>query len=108
MQRAFQSVSLASLCALFAMANGSAAAEASAKESAFGIYEGYSAAIYPDQVKTSFYLPMRDGVRLAVDLYRPAAGSQPAEEDFPWFGITPWIEGRSHSPASTPPMPFRN
>lgn len=80
---AFQNVCLASLCVFCAMANGSAAADAPAKESAFGIYRGFSAAVYPDQVKTSFYLPMRDGVRLAVDLYRPAAGSQPAEGKFP-------------------------
>jgi uncharacterized protein len=60
-----------------------AAADPSAKESAFGVYRGYSPVLYPDQVKTSFYLPMRDGVRLAVDLYRPGTGKVPAEGRFP-------------------------
>src|SRR3984885_13230208 len=55
----------------------------SAKESAFGVYQGYSPVLYTDQIKTSFYLPMRDGVRLAVDLYRPGVGNQSAEGKFP-------------------------
>ena len=53
------------------------------KLSAFGVYAGYSPALYADQVKSSFYLPMRDGVRLAVDLYRPGAGGRPADGQFP-------------------------
>ena len=59
------------------------AADPAAKESAFGVYHGYSPALYPDQIKTSFYLPMRDGVRLAVDLYRPGIGNQAADGKFP-------------------------
>ena len=54
-----------------------------AKMSAFGVYQGYSPALYPDQIKTSFYLPMRDGVRLAVDLYRPGINGKPAAGQFP-------------------------
>ncbi len=61
----------------------SVAAGAAAEESAFGVYRGYSPALYPEQIKTSFYLPMRDGVRLAVDLYRPGVGGHPAEGKFP-------------------------
>jgi putative CocE/NonD family hydrolase len=38
---------------------------------------------YQEQVKTSFYLPLRDGVRLAVDLYRPARGGRAMEGRFP-------------------------
>ena len=59
------------------------AAEPAAKESAFGVYQGYSPVLYPDQIKTSFYLPIRDGVRLAVDLYRPGVGNHPADGRFP-------------------------
>src|SRR5580698_10081828 len=59
------------------------AADQAAKESAFGVYRGYSPVLYPDQIKTSFYLPMRDGVRLAVDLYRPAIGDRAADGKFP-------------------------
>src|ERR1700722_4529325 len=61
----------------------SLAADAAPKESAFGVYQGYSPILYPDQIKTSFYLPMRDGVRLAVDLYRPAIGEHAADGKFP-------------------------
>ena len=61
----------------------SLAADAARKESAFGAYQGYSPILYPDQIKTSFYLPMRDGVRLAVDLYRPAIGEHAADGKFP-------------------------
>jgi putative CocE/NonD family hydrolase len=59
------------------------AADPTAKESAFGVYQGFSPVLYPEQIKTSFYLPMRDGVRLAVDLYRPAIGNQAAAGKFP-------------------------
>ena len=64
-------------------ADQAVAADPAAKESAFGVYRGYSPVQYPDQIKTSFYLPMRDGVRLAVDLYRPAIGDHPADGKFP-------------------------
>src|ERR1700729_3370829 len=64
-------------------ADQAVSADAAAKESAFGVYRGLSPAIYPDQIKTSFYLPMRDGVRLAVDLYRPGVGNQAADGKFP-------------------------
>jgi putative CocE/NonD family hydrolase len=53
------------------------------KISVFGVYEGYSPEAFPDQVQSSFYLPMRDGVRLAVDLYRPAINGKAAEGRFP-------------------------
>ncbi len=63
---------------------GASAAEPTPqKVSEFGVYQGYSTERYPDQIKSSFYLPMRDGVRLAVDLYRPGVGGKPAEGRFP-------------------------
>jgi putative CocE/NonD family hydrolase len=51
--------------------------------SSFGVYQGYSQEAFPDQIKSSFYLPMRDGVRLAVDLYRPGINGKAAEGRFP-------------------------
>src|SRR5580700_2270340 len=33
------------------------AADPAAKESEFGVYRGFSPVVYPDQIKTSFYLP---------------------------------------------------
>jgi len=62
---------------------GGSQAGAADKISAFGIYQGYSQQAFPDQIKSSFYLPMRDGVRLAVDLYRPGINGKAAEGKFP-------------------------
>ena len=61
-----------------------AAAEVSpAKISQFGVYQGYSPEAFADQIQSSFYLPMRDGVRLAVDLYRPGMGGKAVDGPFP-------------------------
>jgi predicted acyl esterase len=53
------------------------------KNSAFGVYQGYADPAFPDQIESSFYLPMRDGVRLAVELYRPGINGKAAEGRFP-------------------------
>ncbi len=42
--------------------------------SKLGQYEGYSARAYDGYVRSSQYLTMRDGVRLAIDIVRPARG----------------------------------
>ncbi len=39
--------------------------------SRFGEYSGYSEAVYDAWVRTSQYISVRDGTRLAVDVYRP-------------------------------------
>jgi len=36
-----------------------------------GLYEGYSHDRYDVRVRTSQYVAVRDGARLAVDVYRP-------------------------------------
>ena len=43
-----------------------------ARRSSFGVYEGYDPVLYTEFVRESVYVPMRDGVRLAVDIFRPA------------------------------------
>src|SRR5580692_3722954 len=78
----FSLVSAALLAPLLLNATA-ALADGAPQSSAFGSYSGYSPELYPEQIKTSFYLPMRDGVRLAVDLYRPAANGKPVEGKFP-------------------------
>ena len=55
----------------------------SAKLSSFGVYEGYSTAQYSEWVRTSQYVAMRDGVKLAVDVVRPAVDGAPVEEALP-------------------------
>jgi putative CocE/NonD family hydrolase len=39
--------------------------------------------VYPDVVSESLYITMRDGVRLAADVFHPARGSQAASESLP-------------------------
>ncbi|MFD5242323.1 hypothetical protein [Streptomyces tendae] len=48
-----------------------------------GEYAGYSPGLYEEWVRTSQYLPARDGTRLAVDLYRPAVDGKPVQRPFP-------------------------
>ena len=54
-----------------------------AKVSKPGEYSGYSAATYDGYQRTSFYVPMRDGTKLAVDLFRPTRGGVVATEKLP-------------------------
>ena len=44
------------------------AAEAEPRISRPGEYSGYAPVLYDEWVRTSQYVPMRDGTRLAVDL----------------------------------------
>jgi putative CocE/NonD family hydrolase len=55
----------------------------SAKESRPGVYRGYSQVRYNDWIKTSQYVTVRDGTRLAVDIYRPAIDGRVVEQRFP-------------------------
>ena len=49
-------------------------ASAAGRVSALGVYQGYSTEAYDGWVRTAVYVPVRDGVRLAVDIYRPTKG----------------------------------
>jgi putative CocE/NonD family hydrolase len=60
---------------------GGQPATAAQVESRFGHYA--PARLYTEQLSHSFYLPMRDGTRLAVNVARPAVGGKPAEGRFP-------------------------
>lgn len=51
--------------------------------SRFGEYKGYSELVYDSWERTSFHIPARDGTRLAVDLFRPTRGGEPATERLP-------------------------
>lgn len=54
-----------------------------AKESRPGVYRGYSEARFSEWHKTSQYVAMSDGVKLAVDIYRPAVNGRAVNEKFP-------------------------
>lgn len=53
------------------------------QETEFGRYSGYTPARYRERVRSSIYVAVRDGTRLAVDVYRPAAGGRPVGGRFP-------------------------
>jgi predicted acyl esterase len=68
------------------------------KQSRPGVYEGYSQERFDEWVRTSEYVAMRDGVRLAVDVFRPARQGQAVDEKFPVvWAHTPYR--RSHRDA---------
>ncbi len=46
-------------------------------------YSGWSEKIYDGHQRTSFYVEVRDGTKLAVDLYRPTKGGVLADEKLP-------------------------
>ena len=64
----------------------------SGKVSEFGQYEGYSEPIYDAWVRSSLYVTMRDGVKLAVDIIRPAIDSVAIEKPLPLV----WTHTRYH------------
>jgi putative CocE/NonD family hydrolase len=59
------------------------AATASQPSARPGEYQDYSQPLYSDWVKTSQYVAMRDGTRLAVDIFRPAQDGQPVQDALP-------------------------
>lgn len=58
-------------------------APAADKESRPGVYRGYSEARYDGWVKSSQYVTVKDGTRLAVDIFRPARHGVVARGRFP-------------------------
>jgi uncharacterized protein len=53
------------------------------KVSRFNEYSGFSEQTYDGWARSSVYIPMRDGTRLAVDILRPTRGGKVAEEKLP-------------------------
>lgn len=62
--------------------------------SAPGQYSGYAPKLYDDWGRTSFHVTVRDGTRLAVDLYRPLKNGKPVDARLPvvWMH-TPYQRG---------------
>lgn len=58
-------------------------AQEQTKVSEPGKYRGYSQPVYNEWVRTSQYVSVRDGSKLAVDIFRPAQGGQPVSEPLP-------------------------
>ena len=61
------------------------------KISEFGKYQGYSQELYDGSKRTSDYLTLSDGTRLAYDLFLPTKDDVPAEKPLPvLFKYTPY------------------
>jgi putative CocE/NonD family hydrolase len=58
-------------------------AQEAERVSKFGEYKGYSEDVYDSWVRTSQYLTMRDGIKIAIDIIRPAMNGEVAEEPLP-------------------------
>lgn len=59
------------------------AVPAIAPASSFGVYIGWSQPRYDRTVRQSRYVPMRDGIEVAADIYLPATADGPADEPLP-------------------------
>jgi predicted acyl esterase len=68
--------------AWLALANSTHAAEP-ARESSPGRYEGYSPALYDGHSMSSQYVSVRDGTRLAIDIFRPTRSGAVATDKLP-------------------------
>lgn len=68
---------------------------APAQPAEFGLYK--PAPQFDEAETTSFYVPMRDGVRIAVSIHRPARGGKAAEGRFPVI----WHNTLAIDPAGT-------
>jgi putative CocE/NonD family hydrolase len=73
----------------------------SEKISTPGHYAGYSSAVYDGYQRTSFYVGVRDGTRLAVDLFRPTRAGQPAGEPLPVVWMHTPYNRRTYAGAPT-------
>ncbi len=63
----------------------------SEKISQFGKYQGYAQNLYDGRVRTSAYLTLANGTRLAYDLHLPTQNGQPAGKALPvLFKYTPY------------------
>src|SRR5688572_2257431 len=70
---------------------GCAATSHDARISAPGQYSGWSSELYSEWVRTTDYVAVRDGTRLALTLYRPAINGRAVETPYPVaLEITPY------------------
>lgn len=67
-------------------------AKSQARISELGNYLGYSPLAYTEWARSSQYITVRDGTRLAVDIFRPARDGQPVVDPLPVI----WTQHRYH------------
>lgn len=78
--------------ALLLLSQAGGKAQEDVRVSKLGQYRGYSQPIYSEWVRTSEYVAVRDGTKLAVDIFRPAKNRVPVGEPLPVL----WTHHRYH------------
>lgn len=85
-------------CLLSASLASCAATPSGERISEPGRYEGWSEELYDEWVRSSIYVPVRDGSRLALTIYRPAVDGEAVHEPYPVaLEVTPY-RARYHAP----------
>jgi len=74
---------LRGLAALLVLWAGAALAQPAERVSRPGEYRGHAPVLYTEVQRSSSYLRLRDGTRLAMDLYRPAANGRAVDTPHP-------------------------
>jgi len=69
-----------------------ATAKSTERVSSFREYNGYSQPVYDGWVRSSVYIPTRDGTRLAADIFRPSINGKVTDEKLPVI----WTHTRYH------------
>jgi uncharacterized protein len=94
MNKSFGMKVLIPLAAIFLLSTFATACQGKAQQekiSEFGKYQGYSEETYDGSKKTSDYLTLSDGTRLAYDLFLPTKDNVPADKPLPvLFKYTPY------------------
>ena len=76
-------VSLSAILLAMSCSSAPETTDAAGKVSKPNVYSGWSDKIYDGHQRSSVYVAMRDGTKLAVDLYRPTKGGVVASEKLP-------------------------
>jgi hypothetical protein len=79
----FRWTTLIALCLAALLGGAAVPAGTETRVSRFGEYRGYSQPTYDGWKRSSFYIPARDGTRLAVDLFLPTREGRLAAEPLP-------------------------
>lgn len=73
----------AAIFGVFVLALGLPCSVAAERVSTLGRYQGYSEAVYDGWARTSQYVTVRDGTRIAIDIFRPTNKGVLHEEPLP-------------------------
>ncbi len=88
----FNTIRIAFFFALVLFFSSNATAKSTERVSSFREYSGYSQPVYDGWVRSSVYIPTRDGTRLAADIFRPSINGKVTDEKLPVI----WTHTRYH------------